>query len=52
MKRVSLFVPVMLSLVDHGFSRTYLRTDLFERRHRLMEDWAEYLEGRREGTEI
>ena len=27
----------------------YRRTDLFERRHRLMEDWEAYLLGKRDG---
>ena len=28
-----------------------MRSDLFERRRRLMEDWAEYLAGQRADTE-
>ena len=38
-------------VVQNKVEAAYLRTDLFERRRRLMEDWAGYLEGRRAGTE-
>ena len=32
-------------VVQNKVEAAYLRTDLFERRRRLMEDWAEYLAG-------
>ena len=38
-------------VVQNKVEAAYLRTDLFERRRRLMEDWAGYLAGQRAGTE-
>ena len=38
-------------VVQNKVEAAYRRTDLFERRRRLMDDWAEYLAGRRAGTE-
>ncbi len=38
-------------VVQNKVEAAYLRTDLFERRRRLMEDWAEYLAGQRAGTD-
>ena len=38
-------------VVRNKVEAAYRRTDLFERRRRLMDDWAEYLAGRRAGTE-
>ena len=38
-------------VVRNKVEAAYRRTDLFERRRRLMNDWAEYLAGRRGGTE-
>ena len=32
-------------VVQNKVEAAYMRTDLFERRRRLMEDWAEYLAG-------
>ena len=37
--------------VPNPIEAAYRRTDLFERRRRLMDDWTEYLAGRRAGTE-
>ena len=37
-------------VVKNKVEAAYRRTDLFERRRRLMEDWAEYLAGRRAGS--
>ena len=37
-------------VVQNKVEAAYLRTDLFERRRRLMEDWADYLEGGRAST--
>ena len=39
-------------MVRNPVEAAYRRTDLFERRRRLMEDWAEYLADRRAGAEI
>ena len=39
-------------VVRNPVEAAYRRTDLFERRRRLMEDWAEYLADRRAGAEI
>ena len=39
-------------VVRNKVEAAYMRTDLFERRRRLMEDWEAYLAGRRAGTEI
>ena len=38
-------------VVQNKVEAAYLRTDLFERRRRLMEEWAAYLAGQRAGTE-
>ena len=38
-------------VVQNKVEAAYRRTDLFERRRRLMDDWSAYLAGRREGTE-
>ena len=38
-------------VVKNKVEAAYLRSDLFDRRRRLMEDWAAYLAGRRAGTE-
>ena len=38
-------------VVRNKVEAAYRRTDLFERRRRLMNDWSEYLAGRRAGTE-
>ena len=38
-------------VVQNKVEAAYRRTDLFERRRWLMDDWAEYLAGRRAGTE-
>ena len=37
-------------VVKNKVEAAYRRTDLFERRRRLMDEWAEYLAGRREST--
>ena len=37
-------------VVKNKVEAAYRRTDLFERRRRLMEDWSAYLAGRRAGT--
>ncbi len=37
-------------VVKDKVEAAYRRTDLFERRRRLMEEWAEYVSGRRAGT--
>ena len=34
--------------VQHPTEAAYARSDLFERRRRLMDDWAAYLMGARE----
>ncbi len=34
-----------------GVEGVYFRSDLFERRRRVMQDWSAYLSGRRAGTE-
>ncbi len=38
-------------VVQNKVEAAYLRTDLFERRRWLMEDWAEYLAGQRADTD-
>ena len=38
-------------VVRNKVEAAYRRTDLFERRRRLMDDWAAYLAGREAGTE-
>ena len=38
-------------VVQNKVEAAYRRTDLFERRRRLMDDWAAYLAGRSAGTE-
>ena len=38
-------------VVQNKVEAAYRRSDLFERRRRLMDDWAEYLAGRRASTE-
>ena len=38
-------------VVKSKVEAAYRRTDLFERRRRLMADWEAYLAGRRAGTE-
>ena len=38
-------------VVQNKVEAAYRRTDLFERRRRLMDEWAEYLAGRRAATE-
>ena len=38
-------------VVANKVEAAYRRTDLFERRRRLMDEWAEYLAGRRADTE-
>ena len=38
-------------VVKNKVEAAYMRTDLFERRRRLMEDWAAYLAGRRASAE-
>ena len=38
-------------VVRNKVEAAYLRTDLFERRRRLMDDWAAYLAGERGGPE-
>ena len=38
-------VAALAHLVRNQVEAAYRRTDLFERRHRLMEDWAAYLAG-------
>ena len=38
-------------MVRNKVEAAYMRSDLFERRRRLMEDWEAYLAGRRAGTE-
>ena len=38
-------------VVKNKVEAAYRRTDLFERRRRLIEEWAEYLSGRKPGTE-
>ena len=38
-------------VVQNKVEAAYLRTDLFERRRRLMEDWAEYLADQRADTD-
>ena len=37
-------------VVKNKVEAAYRRTDLFERRRRLMDEWAEYLAGRRAGA--
>lgn len=34
-----------------GVEGAYFRSDLFERRRRVMQDWSAYLAGRRASTE-
>ena len=34
--------------VQNKVEAAYARSDLFERRHRLMDDWADYLNGKRD----
>ena len=38
-------------IVKNKVEAAYMRTDLFERRRRLMADWEAYVAGRRRGTE-
>ena len=38
-------------VIRNKVEAAYRRTDLFERRHRLMDDWAAYLAGRRANSE-
>ena len=38
-------------VVQNKVEAAYMRSDLFERRRRLMEDWTAYLAGRRASTE-
>ena len=38
-------------VVRHEMEAAYGRTDLFERRRRLMDDWAAYLAGERRDPE-
>ncbi|WP_419935157.1 hypothetical protein [Candidatus Palauibacter sp.] len=38
-------------VVQNKVEAAYRRTDLFERRRRLMDDWAAYLAARSAGTE-
>ena len=38
-------------VVKSKVEAAYMRTDLFERRRRLMDDWSAYLAGRRASTE-
>ena len=33
-------------MVQNKVEAAYARSDLFERRRRLMDDWSEYLDGR------
>ena len=37
-------------VMQNKVEAAYRRTDLFERRRRLMEQWAEYLGGRKAST--
>ena len=34
-------------MVQNKVEAAYARSDLFERRHRLMDEWAAYIEGER-----
>ncbi len=43
--------PALAHVVHNKVEAAYRRTDLFERRRRLMQDWAADLAGRRAGTE-
>ena len=37
-------------VVQNKVEAAYRRTDLFERRRRLMNEWSEYVAGQRAGT--
>ena len=40
----------MAHAVQNRVEAAYRRTDLFERRRRLVDEWAEHLPGRRAGS--
>ena len=44
-------VAALAHVVQNRVEAAYMRSDLFERRRRLMNDWAAYLAGERRDTE-